>query len=223
MIRCINSPLAGDRKRGVRCRCGWLGGAPIGNRRYGRLQTCATAAYAAPVNLVLRCLAWWSITAGTILVAEAQLEVPEFQLARERMVEQLREDEGFGDARVLAAMRETPRHPFVPKRLRGDGVLRHGAADWPGANDLPAQHGGTDDRSAGPAAGGSGARGGHGYGLSSRGVESDGDGGQHDRDRGIAGAQGPFDVEAARMRKRAGQRPAMVIWAGRSALPSTGS
>jgi protein-L-isoaspartate(D-aspartate) O-methyltransferase len=108
----------GNRKRGLRCTSGWLGGAPIGNRRYGRLQTCATAAYAAQVNLVLRCLAWWSITAGTILVAEAQLEMPEFLSARERMVEQLREDEGFGDARVLAAMRETPRHPFVPKRLR---------------------------------------------------------------------------------------------------------
>lgn len=51
------------------------------------------------------------------MVAESQWETPEFQSARERLVEQLREDEGFGDAQVLAAMRETPRHPFVPKRL----------------------------------------------------------------------------------------------------------
>jgi protein-L-isoaspartate(D-aspartate) O-methyltransferase len=34
------------------------------------------------------------------------------------MVEQLRLDEGFGDSQVLEAMRETPRHEFVPGRLQ---------------------------------------------------------------------------------------------------------
>jgi len=49
----------------------------------------------------------------------------EFQIQRERMVERLRDHYGIRDLRVLQAMREVPRHLFVPEALRSRAYGDH--------------------------------------------------------------------------------------------------
>lgn len=49
----------------------------------------------------------------------------DFRLARERMVERLRSQCGIKDERVLAAMREIPRHLFVPEALQSRAYGDH--------------------------------------------------------------------------------------------------
>jgi protein-L-isoaspartate(D-aspartate) O-methyltransferase len=69
------------------------------------------------VHSFLNGLAAWVIAAGLLSGAKSEAGRDGFELARERMVEQLREDEGLENARVLEALREIPRHWFVPKAL----------------------------------------------------------------------------------------------------------
>lgn len=48
-----------------------------------------------------------------------------FRRQRDQMVERLRTHYGIGDARVLEAMREVPRHYFVPEALQGNAYGDH--------------------------------------------------------------------------------------------------
>ncbi|HEY9401593.1 MAG TPA: protein-L-isoaspartate(D-aspartate) O-methyltransferase [Pyrinomonadaceae bacterium] len=48
-----------------------------------------------------------------------------FRRQRDQMVERLRTHYGIGDARVLDAMREVPRHYFVPEALQGNAYGDH--------------------------------------------------------------------------------------------------
>ncbi len=50
------------------------------------------------------------------------------------------------DPRVIQAMRDTPRHEFVPLNVRPQRLLRHGAADRRGPDHLAAVHRGLHDR-----------------------------------------------------------------------------
>jgi protein-L-isoaspartate(D-aspartate) O-methyltransferase len=51
--------------------------------------------------------------------------VSEFRVPRERMVERLRDHYRIRDERVLQAMREIPRHIFVPEALKGNAYGDH--------------------------------------------------------------------------------------------------
>lgn len=53
------------------------------------------------------------------------MQLAEFRIPRERMVERLREHYRIQDERVLRAMREVPRHYFVPEALRGGAYGDH--------------------------------------------------------------------------------------------------
>lgn len=57
--------------------------------------------------------------------AKCQLLDTDFQSAREKMVRVQLEERGIHDARVLAAMREVPRHEFVAEELRADAYEDH--------------------------------------------------------------------------------------------------
>ena len=77
--------------------------------------------------------------------------------ARNKMVREQIEARGVRHAGVLKAMRETPRHLFVPESQRGLCVHGLPVGNRPRADDFAAVHRGFDERTAGPAAGGPGA------------------------------------------------------------------
>lgn len=83
-----------------------------------RLEIRAWRDYARRVNVIFHGLAIWTIVAGTLSGGESDREITVGESLVHRMVEQMREDEGFEDSRVLEAMREVPRHWFVPRRLQ---------------------------------------------------------------------------------------------------------
>ncbi len=70
------------------------------------------------MNRVLIGTAAGAALAASLLGAELGSAAAELELARDRMVEELRRDEGVENGRVLDALRGTPRHLFVPRRLR---------------------------------------------------------------------------------------------------------
>jgi protein-L-isoaspartate(D-aspartate) O-methyltransferase len=70
------------------------------------------------VNRMLHGWVAAAIASGTLSCTVPQPERDALVSARLRMVEQLQEDEGLHDERVLTAMREVPRHWFVPRRLQ---------------------------------------------------------------------------------------------------------
>ncbi len=55
----------------------------------------------------------------------AHARAAEFRIPRERMIERLREHYGIADKRVLNAMRELPRHAFVPEALQSRAYGDH--------------------------------------------------------------------------------------------------
>ena len=67
-----------------------------------------------------------------------------------RMVDEEIVAAGVKNPRVIAAMRATPRHEFVPANLLAQRLLRHGPADRRGADDLAAVHRGLHDRAIDP-------------------------------------------------------------------------
>ena len=60
-----------------------------------------------------------------LLIAESQKDLPKHQAARERMVTSQIESRGITDKNVLHAMREIPRHHFVPKALAFKAYADH--------------------------------------------------------------------------------------------------
>ena len=69
-------------------------------------------------------------------LAVAQSRVSPVTEARNRMVDEEIVGGGINNPRVIQAMRDTPRHEFVPLQPATVRVLRHGAADRRGADDL---------------------------------------------------------------------------------------
>jgi hypothetical protein len=69
---------------------------------------------------------------------------------RERMVHAQLMARGISDERVLTAMREVPREPFIPERYRDQGLFRPAAADRLGPDNLAALYRGVHP--AGPVA-----------------------------------------------------------------------
>ncbi len=57
--------------------------------------------------------------------SSTHLDDVKFRLPRERMVERLKNDDRIADERVLEAMREIPRHIFVPEVLTGKAYEDH--------------------------------------------------------------------------------------------------
>jgi protein-L-isoaspartate(D-aspartate) O-methyltransferase len=71
----------------------------------------------------------WSLLAGWLLVAQpcwGQFGLPplaSFERAREQLIQEILIPGGVSDERVLAAIRQTPRHEFVPLSARNEAYL----------------------------------------------------------------------------------------------------
>ena len=70
------------------------------------------------VNRYFIWLAVWATAAASLPSADCSPAIAPMDLARERMIEELRRDEGIENPRVFEAMRQTPRHRFVAGRLQ---------------------------------------------------------------------------------------------------------
>ncbi len=122
------------------------------------------------------------------------MEISEDRLAslRERMVQGADwKPAASGIRRVLGAMRDLPRHLFVPPGLFSRGLPRQPPAHRVGPDHQPAVHGSMDDGTAGPAGRREGPGGGDGLRLPGRHPGQAGAGGRQHREARKPGAQGP--------------------------------
>ncbi len=125
-----------------------------------------------------------------------------FDAARNKMVDEEIVAAGVKNPRVIEAMRDTPRHEFIPLGQRRIRLLRHGAAHRRRPDHLAAVRRGLHDRGHRSAAGRQGAGDRHRQRLSGGRALQAGPRRLHDRDRPRAGPQGRKDARTAALRQR---------------------